>query len=99
MRGTVTHVNKYNAEYLFVRGADDREYVLRIADLPARRIRRTSGPVGEATALLGMVVQFDIVDTGSRKPDCSNVFVLIPNLLPRCGHHALDRERQPFSPG
>jgi hypothetical protein len=78
MRGTVTHWGEH-AHYGFVTGADGREYVLREDELPSWMRVRNASPVGGANGTrLGIIVEFDAVDIGSRKLSCKNVFVLIP---------------------
>jgi cold shock CspA family protein len=68
MRGTVTQWADL-AAYGFVTGEDGREFVLQEDDLPSW--------ARAANARLGMVVEFDAVDIGSRKPSAKNVHIII----------------------
>ena len=79
MRGTVTHWAS-NQSYGFVAGEDGCEYVLRDESLPVWMQIRKASVVGEhANAQrVGLIVEFEVRETGSRKPDCKNVFVLGP---------------------
>jgi len=68
LKGTVTHWSSV-ALYGFVTGEDGKEYVLHEDDLPAW--------ARAANCRLGMVVEFEAVDIGSRKLSAFNVYVII----------------------